>query len=294
MRAIRYAAPTSVPEAVAILGEIGPSARVLAGGTDLIPQVNEHVREVDTFIDAKRIPELMELRFDATEGLILGAAVPCCRIYEHPGIQRAYPGLVDAATIIGGIAIQGRASVGGNLCNSGPAADSIPPLIVLSAVARIAGPRGERRVPVEKFCTGPGQNVLERGELLVSLHLPAPPPRSGSRYLRFIPRNEMDIAEAGAAAFLALDGQGRVSAARIALAAVAPTPLFVPDAGESLVGQEPTEEGFARAAVIAQRAARPITDMRGTAEHRRHLVGVLVRRVLRGALDRAARSPGPC
>jgi carbon-monoxide dehydrogenase medium subunit len=289
VRAIQYAAPETLPDAVALLARFGAGARVLAGGTDLIVQLREHLREADVVVDAKRIPELMELSFDPARGLTLGAAVPCYRIYNDAEIARRYPALIDAVSIIGGTAIQGRASVGGNLCNAGPAADSTPALIVLSAVARIAGPRGERELPVEEFCLAPGVSVLEPGELLVHLRLPPPPPRSGARYLRFIPRNEMDIAEVGAGASVALDAGGTIRAARIALGAVAPKPLLVPGAGAALVGKAPSEEAFAGAAALAQAAARPITDQRGTAEHRRHLVGVLTKRALRGALERAGK-----
>src|SRR5438128_148397 len=176
MRAIQYAAPESIPDAVAILNEFGARARVLAGGTDLIVQLREHVREPDVVVDGKRIPELMELSFDPQKGLTLGAAVPCYRIYHDAAVARHYPGLVDAVSLIGGTAIQGRASVGGNLCNSGPAGDSIPALIALSATARIVGPDGERSVPVEQFCTGPGRNVLQNNECPVSLQLQPPPP----------------------------------------------------------------------------------------------------------------------
>lgn len=286
MRAIQYAAPTSISDAVAILSQTGPRARVLAGGTDLIPQVNEYMREVDVVVDCKRIPELMQLTFDPTLGLTIGAAVPCYQIYENSNVQRYYAGIADAASIIGSTGIQGRASLGGNLCNSGPAADSIPPLIAYSAVARIAGPNGTRSVAVEDFCIAPGRNVLQAGEMLVSLSLPATPARSGGRYIRFIPRNEMDIAEVGVGAYLELDGSGAIAKSRIALAAVAPTPLFVMEAGESLAGKLPGDAAFEGAAAIARAAAAPITDMRGTAEHRKHLVGVLTRRALAGAFER--------
>jgi carbon-monoxide dehydrogenase medium subunit len=179
--------------------------------------------------------------------------------------------------------------VGGNLCNSGPAADSVPPLIAYRATARIAGPQGEREIPVEAFCTAPGRNLLQPDELLVALHLPTPAPHSGGKYIRFIPRNEMDIAEVGVGACLTLDAPGgRVTSARIALAAVAPKPLFVPEAGDSLVGKTPDAAAIAEAVAIAQAAASPISDMRGTAEHRQHLVGVLTRRALQGALARIA------
>src|SRR5947209_25481 len=288
MRAIQYAAPESIRDAVALLNQFGARARVLAGGTDLIVQLREYVREIDVVVDGKQIPELMELSFHPEKGLTLGAAVPCYRIYGDPTVVKQYPGLIDAASLIGGTAIQGRASVGGNLCNSGPAGDSIPALIALSATCRIVGPEGERTVPVEEFCTGPGRNVLRPDEFLVSLQLPPPPPHSGARYLRFIPRNEMDIAEVGVGASVVLNAAGdRFISARIALGAVAPTPLYAAEAGAALAGQPVTDEAIAAAAGIAQATARPITDMRGTDEHRRHLVGVLTRRALRGAVDRA-------
>ena len=286
MRAIRYAAPSTVEEAVSVLVEHGPSARMLAGGTDLIVQVREYLRDWDVFIDAKRVPELMAISVGGDGSLTLGAAVPCAATCADPHVTRTFSGLVDSASIIGGIAIQGRASVGGNLCNSGPAADSIPTLIAYGARCDIAGPGGRRSVPVERFCTAPGRNVLGPGELLVSLTFPAPAPRSGAAYLRFIPRGEMDIAVVGAAAHLTLDGETIVSA-RIAVGAVAPTPLFVLEAGDAIVGRPAAEETYALAAAAARAAARPISDMRGTVEHRRHLVGVLVTRVLRRAVERA-------
>ncbi len=288
MRAAQYAAPKTLQDAISILQHSGPKARLLAGGTDLIPQAVACARDVDVFVDAKRIPELMELQFDPGSGLTLGAAVPCCRIYKDADVRRHYAGLIDAVSIIGGTAIQGRASVGGNLCNSGPAADSTPALIAYSAVAIIAGPRGTRETPVEDFCTAPGRNVLTPDELLVSLRLPLPAPHTGGCYKRFIPRNEMDIAEVGVGVTLTLAARGEtIAAARIALGAVAPTPLFAREAGDSLVGKAPSESVFDQAAELARSAARPITDMRGTAEHRRHLVGVLTRRALHIALERA-------
>jgi CO/xanthine dehydrogenase FAD-binding subunit len=217
--------------------------------------------------------------------------VPCHRIYRHAEVVRHYPGLIDAASLIGGIQIQGRASLGGNLCNASPAADSIPALIVHSAICDIALPQTRRRVPVEEFCTAPGKTVLGRGEFLASLHLPPPPPGFGAAYLRFIPRNEMDIAVVGVGAAVQLDAsRRRIVAARIALGAVAPTPLFVREAGDALIGAEVSEAALMHAAQIAQAAARPISDMRGTAEFRRHLVGVLTQRALMQAVARASKS----
>ncbi len=286
MHAISYAAPTTVEDAVSILAEYGASARMLAGGTDLIVQVREKLRDTSVFVDAKHIPDLMQLVFDADGTATLGAAVPYHRIYADATMQAQYSALVDASRIVGSTGIQGRASVGGNLCNSGPAGDTIPPLIVLGATANVAGPNGQRSVAAEDFCTGPSQNVLGESELLVSLTLPKPPPGSGSHYLRFIPRNEMDIAEVGAGASVTLDGD-TITAARVAIGAVAPTPLFVAEAGAALVGQTAGEAAYEAAANAARDAATPIDDMRGTIAHRKHLSFVLTQRALRGAVNRA-------
>src|SRR5215510_12968875 len=236
MKEFDYSAPKNVAEAVAILSKHGDRAKILAGGTDVIVQLREHRREADVLVDIKRIPEVNKLTCDAKKGLVIGAAVPCYRIYEHKDIAKLYPGLIDAAALIGGIQIQSRASLGGNLCNASPAADSIPPMIALEGVCIIAGPSGTRELPVEKFCTAPGKTVLTKGEFLVSLKFTPPRPNSGAAYLRFIPRNEMDIAVAGAGVSVVLDAtKTKCTAARIALAAVAPTPLFVADAGAALV-----------------------------------------------------------
>lgn len=288
MQAFDYVAPGNLGEALGLLKDKGDRARVLSGGTDLIVQVREDKRRVDLMIDVKRIPELMELRFEAGRGLTLGASVPCYQLYESPELVKAYPGLIDAAELIGGKQIQNRASFGGNVCNSSPAADSIPALIAHSAVCRIAGAGGTREVPVEDFCVGPGKNVLKANEMLVSFFIPSPPVRFGAHYLRFIPRNEMDIAVVGCGVSLELSADHRKCVrARIALGAVAPTPLLVESAAAALQNQEVSEETIARAALAAQGAARPITDMRGTAEYRRHLVGVLTKRALRKAIERA-------
>lgn len=287
MRDFDYVAPTSLSEAVAILSRHNGSARLLAGGTDLIDHVRTGRLTPDWIVDVKRIPELNVLEISET-GLRLGAAVPCCRIYARPEICERYSALADATRIIGGVQIQSRASVGGNLCNSGPAADSIPALIALEAVCVIAGPQGRREVPVAEFCTGPGQNVLQPGELLVELRFPPRPARSGSHYRRFIPRNEMDIAVVGVGAAVVLEESGeRFAAARISLGAVAPTPLFARQAGDLLAGQPVTEEVIQQAADAARAVARPIDDLRGTREFRLHVTGVLTARVLWSAVERA-------
>ncbi len=286
MQPLKYARAVTVDEAVSLLSDNGPGARVLAGGTDLIVNARERTQDIDVLVDIKAIPEAMAIDFDADAGLTIGAATPCYRLYGDSQIREAYPAIIDCASLIGGTAIQGRASLGGNLCNAGPAADSIPAMIVLEAKANIAGPDGIRSVPVEDFCTGPGQNVLAAGELLVSISFPAPRPNSGARFLRFIPRNEMDIAVVNAAASLQLDGD-TVTHARLAIGAVAATPLFVPAGGEALVGNALTDETIAAAAAAAREAATPIDDMRGSVKQRKHLSAVLSQRVILGAANRA-------
>ena len=288
MRDFEYKAPATIDEAVTLLAERGSEARVLAGGTDIIVQLREGLKEAGLVGDVQKIPELMSLTLRDDGGLDIGGAVPCHVLYNDTKVVNAYPAITDSAKIIGGWQIQGRASLGGNLCNSSPAADSIPALIVESATCRIAGPEGERHVPVQEFCTAPGANVLTEGEMLVSLALPPVGESSGSRYMRFIPRNEMDIAVTGAGAWLRLgEGGETVEEARLALSAVAPTPVVADEAQAWLQGKPATEESFAEAGDLARKAATPISDMRGPADYRTHLVGVLVKRALNGALGRA-------
>jgi carbon-monoxide dehydrogenase medium subunit len=288
VKSFDYASPASLAEATALLAGANGSARILAGGTDILVQLREHLKDADLVVDVKRIPELMELKFDPKTGLRLGASVPCYRIYENPEISAAYPALAEAARIVGGWQIQSRASVGGNLCNSSPAGDTIPPLYVHDARCVVVGSGGSREVPAREFCTGPGRNVLRSGEMLATILIPPPAPRSGSAYERFIPRNEMDIAVVGVASWVRLDADGKtIAEARVALGAVAPTPRLASDASQWLAGKPATEETFARAGELARQAASPIGDMRGTAEFRVHLIGVLTKRTLARAAARA-------
>ncbi len=288
MREIEFAVARTVSEATSLLSEKGNIARVLAGGTDILVQLRGGRYGIDRLVNIKDVPEANELSYDPGAGLVLGSAVPCYRIYQNAKVSKAYPGLIDAAAMIGGIQIQGRATVGGNLCNAAPSADCIPSLIALEATCWIAGPNGTREVPVEQFCTAPGRNILADGEFLVSMRFPAPKSRSGAHYLRFIPRNEMDIAVAGVGSSVVLDASGKsFVSARIALASVAPTPLFVEEAGAALAGKEISDTAIDAAAEAAMAAAKPISDMRGTIRQRIHLVGVLTRRTLREAIARA-------
>lgn len=283
-----YQAPRTVAEAVTLLSSGNGDAKLLCGGTDILVQLREGLRQAKLVIDVKKIPELMRLENSPKTGLILGAAVPCYRIYGDATIADGYAGLADSARIIGGWQIQSRASIGGNVCNGSPAADSIPVLIAYNAVCKIVGPGGERKVPIAEFFTGPGKTVLGRGEILVALELPPQPAKSGGRYLRFIPRNEMDIAVVGVGAWVQLDAAGKtIVAGRIGLGAVAPTPLFAQEATQFLAGKPTSEETFKQAGELAKKIAKPISDMRAPAEYRTHLVGVFVARALAGACERA-------
>ena len=291
MQAFNYVAAQSVDEVIKLLTENGDTARVMSGGTDLIVALREGRRKADLVIDVKRLKETSEMTYDAQNGLTLGAAVPCHRMYDDKAVAKAYPGLIDSAGLIGGVQVQGRASMGGNLCNASPAADSIPSLIAHSAICNIAGPNGQRQLPVEEFCVAPGRTALQSGEFLVSLQIPAPKPGFGAAYLRFIPRNEMDIAVVGVGASVQLDeSRTKIVAARIALGAVAPKPLFVQAAGDALAGKTISDAVIEEAARLAQDAATPISDMRGTAEYRKHLAAVLTRRTLNKAIERAKAS----
>jgi carbon-monoxide dehydrogenase medium subunit len=288
VREFEYRAPTAVEEAVRLLAAAGGGARVLAGGTDLLIQMRDGMLpSVRLLVDGKRIAELDRLSFDERSGLRLGAAVPCYRVGDDVAVARHYPGLAEAARLIGSRQIQSRATVGGNLCNGSPAADTIPALIALGARVAVAGPHGRRELPVEDFVTGPRRTALAHDELLIEVLVPSSPKGSADCYQRFIPRNEMDIAVVGVGASVALDG-GRCTAARIALGAVGPTPILALEAAGEMVGK-PIDEGvLERVAEAAVAAAQPISDKRGPAEFRRRIVGVLTRRVVAEAARRAA------
>ena len=286
MHAFQYEAPSTLQQALGILTAHGDKARPFVGGTDIIIQMRAGVRRPDYLVDVKQIRELRELSYDAKAGQRLGAAVSCIEFFENPAMRQIYPGLCEAAHLIGSLQIQNRASIGGNLCNGSPAADTTPALIALGARARLASSKGEREVAVEKVCTGPGRTLIEPGELLVQILIPPPAAHSADAYLRFIPRNEMDIAVVGVGTALTLDGE-RVTAAKIALGAVGPTQIVATRAAESLIGKRLDEGALAAAARLASEAATPIDDMRGTTEFRMHVTGVLTRRTITIAADRA-------
>lgn len=282
----RFEAPTDVEGAVALLANES-GARVLSGGTDLLVQMRLGAGAPPVFVDVKRIPRLLVKRIDA-QGLRLGAAVPAVDVYADDTLRGLWPGLAEATDLIGSTQIQGRATWTGNLCNASPAADTVPALIACGAQVVIAGPAGERTVAVEDFTKGPGQTVLERGELVVEFFVPAPPPRAADAYLRLIPRTEMDIAVVGAGVWLALDEGGAVAEARVALGAVAPKAIRVPDAEAALVGSRLEDDALDAAAEAASAAAKPIDDKRGTVAYRKRIAGVLTKRAAKQAAERAA------
>ncbi len=283
---MEYVAAETLDQAVGLLVESGIESRPFAGGTDLLTQVQTGRISPERVVDLKRIPELSEIALDEA-GYRIGAAVCGAELGEHPSLGRDWPGVVEAAELIGSTQVQGRASLGGNLCNASPAADSIPALIAAGARCSVVGPEGRRELAVEDVVTGPGETCLIRGEIVAHIRLPRPEPRSGDAYLRLIPRSEMDIAVVGAAVALSLDTAGNCSDCRVSLGAVAPTPLIVPDAAAALMGRPVDEAALLDLAEAVRLAADPIDDMRGTRVYRIQVVGVLARRAALRAAERA-------
>ena len=271
-----YAAPSSVEEACQLLGELaagGQRSQVLAGGTDLLVQLRGLDDSPRTIVDIKGLSETARLEIGADE-IYIGAAIPGAVLNDHQELKTLLPGLVEAIDLIGSTQIQGRASMGGNLCNASPAGDSIPALIANSGLCEIASPQGRRQLAVEDFVVGVGKNALQDGEILLGVRFPRPVQASGDAYLRFIPRTEMDIAVAGAGVRVSMDGDQCV-AARVAIGAVAPTALLVPDAANALIGTKLDEAALQAAGEACSALASPISDKRGTAEYRRKVVSVL-------------------
>ena len=290
MTSLRYEAPETVEDAVRLLADADGEARALAGGTDLLVQLRTDLVRPGLIVDLKRIPRLMEVSANGAE-IRVGAAVSGAVLGKSEAVKRAWPGVVEALELIGSTQIQGRASLGGNLCNGSPAADSVPALIAAGAVCEVAGPGGTREVPVEDVITAPGRLSLGPGEIVVSFTMPKPPARSGDAYLRFIPRTEMDIAVVGAGVALTLDEAGVCTHARLGLGAVAPTPLLVEDGAKALIGTKVDDDALAALGAAASAACNPIDDKRGTVEYRVKVAGVLARRAALIALERA-RSKG--
>ena len=283
---LAYTAPTSVEEAVRALAGASGSAKVLSGGTDLLVQLRSGRLKADLIVDTKKIPGLSGIREEGG-AFVIGAATSGAAIGEHERLGAAWPGVVEAANLIGSTQIQGRATLAGNLCNASPAADSVPALIAGGATCVVAGSNGRREVPVESITTGPGRTSLKPDEFVVEFRLPKRPPRSSDAYLRFIPRTEMDIAVVGAGVNLTLDPAGVVIDARLVLGAVAPTVVIVPDAATALIGRKLDETALAGLDKAARAACKPIDDKRGTIAYRIKVAGVLARRAATIAYKRA-------
>ena len=288
MKYVDYERPTNLKAALEILQNNGETTKILAGGTDILTKMRIRRELPDLLLDSKEIPELNELSYNPNSGLTVGGAVPLYKLYAHEDVKKYYQSIVDSTRIIGGIPIQGRATLGGNLCNAAPSADAIPPLIVLGATASIHSLNGSREVSISEFCTGPGSTILKNNEIVVSINIPAPKQNSGDHYMRFIPRNEMDIAVVGVGTSVKLsDDGGKFEDAQVSLASVAPTPLHVTTITDHLSGKEINDENIEKAGELAKDASKPISDMRGTAEYRQHLCEVLTKRSLKQSIERA-------
>jgi aerobic carbon-monoxide dehydrogenase medium subunit len=283
---MRYEAPDSLEGAVALLAGAQGEARVLAGGTDLLVQMRADVLDPELIVDIKKIKETRAVT-EEKGGWRIGAAVTGAELKEHTRLKKAWPGVVEAANLIGSTQVQGRATLGGNLCNGSPAADSVPALIAAGAVATLVGPKGKRDLPVEDVMLGPRKLALDKGEIVASFLLPPRAARSSDAYLRFIPRTEMDIAVVGAGVSLTVDGAGLVTAARVSLGAVAARVLLVAEAAQAIVGSRLDAPAQERLEAAARAICRPIDDKRGTVEFRIQVAGVLARRAALIALDRA-------
>lgn len=292
LKTFEYFAPESLPEALSLLQERGEEGRALAGGTDLVVQVKEGAKipTPSYLVSLRRLPELRGIDFSERDGLRIGATVTMTEAAESALVRERYRALADGAEIVGSIQTMNMATIGGNVCNAAPSADTAPPLLTYEAVAVIAGPKGERDVPIEEFWLGPNQTALQQGELLRELRLPAPPASTGGVYVRQTPRKQMDIAVVGVAVLLTLGRGDRIERARIALGAVAPTPIRARKAEAALEGKAASEALFAEAAETATSEASPIGDVRGSAEFRRHLVQVTTERCLQEAAQRAGAS----
>jgi len=283
---MRYEAPTTIKEAAGLMARAKGSAFVLAGGTDLLVRLKSGLSDPDLVVDIKRIPSLQTVTRTAS-GFRIGAAVPCAALGENAALKKAWPGVVEAANLIGSDQVQSRCTVVGNLCNASPAADSVPALVAAGAKAVIVGPKGRRTIPVEQVVAGPGKTTLKKGEIVEAITLPKPAPKSGDAYLRFIPRTEMDIAVVSAGVCLTLGPKGVIKKARVTLGAVAPTVLLVESAADEIVGTTLDEAALAHLAVACEAACKPIDDKRGTIEFRTDVAGVLARRAARIAYQRA-------
>ena len=283
---MQYEAPQTTKAAVALLAKAKGSAYVLAGGSDLLVRMKGGFIEPDLVVDIKRIKAMREAKKTAS-GWSIGAAVSCAELGENKALIKTWPGVVEAANLIGSKQVQGRCTIVGNMCNAGPAADSVPAMVAAAAKAVIQGPKGKRTIAVEQVAVGPGKTSLKKGELVEAILLPKRPPRSGDAYLRFIPRTEMDIAVVSCGISLSLDAKGMVKDARVSLGAVAPTVLLVADAAKAIIGSKLDDAALEKLGKACSAACRPIDDKRGTIEFRTKVAAVLAKRAAKIAFERA-------
>ncbi|VAV87422.1 Xanthine dehydrogenase, FAD binding subunit [hydrothermal vent metagenome] len=283
-----YHTPSTINEAINLATNAPGNTRFLAGGTDVLVQLRADIFTPDTLIDVKHINGVRDITQNRDGSWQIGIAATGAEMSEHALLSKNWPGVVEAMDLVGSTQIQGRATLTGNLCNGSPAADSVPAMIAAGMSANITGPEGSRVVAVEDIPTGPGKTCLTKGEMVTSLTIPARGERGGDAYQRFIPRTEMDIAVVGVAVNLRLDGD-EISEARVALGAVAPTALSVPEAANAIIGTTLNEAALQALAIAASAACNPIDDKRGTIKFRTHVAGVLARRV---ALQAYARAKG--
>ncbi|MCH1615631.1 MAG: xanthine dehydrogenase family protein subunit M [Acidimicrobiales bacterium] len=287
---MKYASPSSVEEATGVLAG-ALSAQVFAGATDVVPQIRAGRKQPEILVDLKGIKELLNVSNEATHWRV-GAATPTARLTQDNDFSSEFPGLSEAAGLIGSDQIQNRSSLGGNLCNGSPAADSVPAMVVNGVRAVVAGGSGSRTVPVSEIVTGPGKTSLADDEFIVEFEIDHMPAHTGDAYLRLIPRTEMDIAVVGVGVRVTLDDGGQVSAADIVLGAVAPTIVRVPEAEAALVGNQINDEILATVSAAASAACNPIDDKRGTIAYRKQVAGVLAKRAVLLAAERAAERNG--
>jgi len=283
---MKYQTPSTTKEAAVLIKRERGKAFVLAGGTDLMVRMKIGLIEPDLVVDIKHISAMQSIKKSAS-GFRVGAAVSAAKMGENTALKKAWPGVVEAANLIGSDQIQNRCTIAGNLCNASPAADAVPALIAAGAKVNIVGPQRRRTVAVEKVITGPGTTSLAKGEIVEAITLPKRLPKSGDAYLRFIPRSEMDIAVVGAGVGLTLDNNGVIKSARVALGAVAPTPLLVAAAAKAIVGTKLNKAALEKLTDACTAACDPIDDMRGTVEFRTEIAGVLARRAAKIAYKRA-------
>ncbi len=277
-----YRAPKSLDETLDILKMGGSGVKILAGGTDLILQMKQGKVSPSLVVDVKRVPELNRLEWSEPSGLHIGAVVPLSRLLAFSPITERYRILAQACSVIGSAQIRNRGTIGGNICNAAPSADSAPALLCLGARVRLASRRGTRTLNLSEFFVAPGQTSVSEDELVVEIEVPTPAMPSAGCYLRHTTREEMDIAVVGVGSFIALSPQGQtVQEARVALGAVAPTPIRAHSAEAFLTGKAITAGIIQEAADRAAAESDPISDLRGSAEYRREMVNVLTRRTLR-------------